>query len=95
MAWQLRYPIGQRRPAIDGIIGDTHSSQTYPCGKYRLADNYILANLSRHGLRHYLRFHFRRALSPADSANRGGRALKGSDAVCAFSIISTTVCQLP
>ena len=56
--------FGQRRPAINGNIGDTHSSQIFSCGKYRLADNYILANLSRHSLRHPFRFHFRRALSP-------------------------------
>ena len=91
MAWRLRYPIAQRRPAIDGIIGDTHSSQIFPSGKDRLADNYILANLSRHGIRHYLRFHFRRALILRGCvSNQGGRP-KGSDARCAFPIISTTV----
>ena len=56
-----------------------------------MAGHYILANLSRHGLRHYLRFHFRRALSPADACLTRRPAPKGSDARCAFPIIATTV----
>jgi hypothetical protein len=80
-----------KETAIDGIISDTHSSQIFPCGKYRLAGHYILANLSRHGLRHYLRFHFRRALSPADACLTEATGPKGSDARCAFPIIATTV----
>jgi hypothetical protein len=53
-----------------------------------LAGHYILANLSRHGLRHYLRFHFRRALSPADACLTEATGPKGSDARCAFPIIA-------
>ena len=56
-----------------------------------MAGHYILANLSRHGLRHYLRFHFRWALSPVDACLTRRPAPKGSDARCAFPIMATTV----